>query len=249
VEPIQILLELIERDRSWLAIQPRFEADWGHGCRWALAQMESWVRAVEPDLLPTPVGGDLLDRCRVRLWAAWSYHWHEAARAAPDHRTDGATVAALLRRGIRPGRLGTSLGGDPLRDAIIVEACLVGRPSAHGLLREAYADVFQREARRVGAAPDDLLEEVWDRLDPIDKASRSWLERYCGYSSLRTFLRVVVRHRLLDSLRSRCTRRLAERAFTERWHAGAEATPTAGAELDEFRSQVRRALLSGLFHK
>jgi RNA polymerase sigma factor (sigma-70 family) len=244
VEPIQVLLDLIERDRSWLAIQPRFEVDWGHGCRWALAQMESWVRAAESDLLPTPVEGDLLDRCRVRIWAAWSYHWHEGARAAPDHRVDGAAVAALLHRGIRPGRLGTSLGGDPLRDSIVVEACLLGRPSAHGLLREAYADVFQREARRVGAAPGDLLEEVWDRLDPIDEASRSWLERYCGYSSLRTFLRVVVRHRILDGLRSRCTRRLAERAFTERWYARAEATPTAGAQLDEFRSQVRRALLS-----
>jgi RNA polymerase sigma factor (sigma-70 family) len=245
VEPIQILLDLIERNRSWLAIQPHFEADWGHGCRWALAEMESWVRAVESDLFAAPVEGERLDRCRARVWIAWSYHWHEATLVAPDRRADGASVAALLRRGVRPGRVDSSLGGDPIRDSVLVEACLLGHTAAHEQLRDAYSDVFLREAKRVGAASGDiLLEEVWDRLDPIDEASRGWLERYCGYSSLRTFLRVVVRHRLLDSLRSRCTRRLAERAFTERWYARAEATPTAEAELDEFRSQVRRALLS-----
>jgi RNA polymerase sigma factor (sigma-70 family) len=245
VEPIQILLDLIERNRSWLAVQPRFEANWGHGCRWALAEMESWVRAVESDLFPTPVEGERLDRCRTRIWIAWSYHWHEATLVAPNRRADGASVAALLRRGVRPGRVNSSLGGDPIRDSVLVEACLLGHATAHEQLRDAYADVFLREAQRVGAASGgDLLDEVWDRLDPIDAASRGWLERYCGYSSLRTFLRVVVRHRLLDSLRSRCTRRLAERAFTERWYARVEATPTAGAELDEFRTQVRRALLS-----
>lgn len=245
MEPIQILLELIERNKSWLAIQPRFEADWGRGCQWALAEMEGWVRAVGSDLLPAPVEGNLLNRCRVRIWAAWSYHWHEATLSAPDRRADGASVAALLRKGVRPGRVDSSLGGDPIRDSVFVEACLLGYTAAHEQLREAYADVFLREAQRVGAASGgDLLEEVWDRLDPIDEASRGWLERYCGYSSLRTFLRVVVRHRLHDSLRSRCTRRLAERQFTEKQQARAAIPPTAGAELEEFRAQVRRALLS-----
>jgi RNA polymerase sigma factor (sigma-70 family) len=245
VEPNAILLDLIEQNRSWLAIQPRFEADWGRGCRWALAEMESWIRAVESDLFPSLAEGERLDRCRVRIWLAWSYHWHEATLAAPDHRADGVSVAALLRMGVRPGRVGSSLGGDPIRDSVLVEACLLGYTAAHERLRDAYADVFLREAQRVSAASGgDLLDEVWDRLNPIDEASRAWLRRYRGYSSLRTFLRVVVRHRLLDSLRSRCTRRLAERAFTERWYARAEATPTAGTELDEFRSQVRRSLQS-----
>jgi RNA polymerase sigma factor (sigma-70 family) len=246
VEPIQALLELIERDRPWLAIQPRFEADWERGCRWALAEMQSLVLASAHGLLPSPIGGDLMDRSRVRVWAAWSYHWHEATRTAPDHRVDGATVADMLRRGERPGRVDAQLGGDPIRDAVLVEACLLGLPPAHNLLREAYAAVFLREARRVGVESEarSLEEEVWDRLAPIDEASRRWLERYRGYSSLRTFLRVTVRHRLLDSLRSRCTRQLAERIFSARRQAEEEPSPIAGVELDEFRAQVRQALLS-----
>src|SRR5258708_1120378 len=67
VEPTQILFDLIERDRSWLAIQPRFEADWGQGCRWVLGEMENWVRAAATGLLPVPVEGALLDRCRARV--------------------------------------------------------------------------------------------------------------------------------------------------------------------------------------
>src|SRR5262249_52525341 len=118
VEPTQILFDLIERNRSWLAIQPRFEADWGQGCRWVLGEMQNWVQASARDILPSPVEGDLLDRCRARVWAAWSYHWHQATLAAPDHRADGACVADLLRKGVRPGRLGSSLGGDPIRDSV-----------------------------------------------------------------------------------------------------------------------------------
>ena len=244
MEPTQILFDLIERNRSWLAHQPRFETGWSQGCRWVLGEMENWVRVAGTGLLPAPVEGELLDRCRVRVWAAWSYHWHEAAAASPDCRADGASVADLLRRGVRPGRVTSSLGGDPIRDSVLVEACLLGQAAAHDQLREAYADVFLREVRRVGAASEAglLEEEVWDRLDPIDYASRRWLERYCGYSSLRTFLRVAVRHRLLDSLRSRSTRRLAERAFSERRQARAESPPAAGAELEEFYAHVRRVL-------
>lgn len=244
MEPNQSLFNLIERDRSWLAIQPRFETGWIHGCRWVLGEIENWVRTAGTDLLHAPVDGDLLDRCCARVWAAWSYHWHEAASASSDCRADGASVAALLRKGIRPGKITVPLGGDPIRDSVLVEACLLGQATAHDRLREAYADVFLREVRRVGAASEARLleEEVWDRLDPIDEASRRWLGRYCGYSSLRTFLRVAVRHRLVDSLRRQNTRRLAERMFTERRHTRAESLTTPDAELEEFHAQVKEAL-------
>lgn len=244
MESTQILFDLIEKCRPWLAIQPRFEAGWSQGCRWVLGVVENWVLTSAHDLLPSPVEGKLLDRCRVRVWAAWSYHWHEATRTAPDHRVDGVTVADMLRRGERPGCVDSPLGGDPLRDSVFVEACLLGQAAVRDQLRATYADVFLREVQRVGAVSEarSLEEEVWDRLDPIDEASRRWLERYCGYSSLRTFLRVTVRHRLLDSLRSRSTRRLAERAFSER-RSREELLPITGVELEEFRAQVRRALL------
>lgn len=244
MEPTQILFDLIERNRSWLAHQPRFEMGWSLGCQWVLGEMENWVRVAGTGLLPAPIEGELLDRCRVRVWAAWSYHWHEAAGVSADCRADGAAVADLLHRGVRPGRVTSLLGGDPIRDSVLVEACLLGQAAAHDQLREAYTDVFLREVRRVGVASEleMLEEEVWDRLDPIDQTSRSWLERYRGYSSLRTFLRVAVRHRLLDSLRSRSTRRLAERTFSERRQTRAESLPSAGTQLEEFRDQVREAL-------
>ncbi len=103
--------------------------------------------------------------------------------------------------------------------------------------------MFQQEARRFGTSPESLFEEVWECLDPHE-TSRSWLVRYRGYSSLRTYLRVVVRHRLYDAFRSRSARYIAERVFTEQRYQHAVSAPATVTQLEEFRDQVSHALVS-----
>src|ERR1051325_951878 len=180
MERSRVFFNLIEPQRPWLARQPNFDNGWESGCKWILEEIDSWVDGAVKELLPSPIETCLLDRCRSRVWAAWSYHWREAASVSPNGRMDGECVAALLHKGVRPGTSAT-LGGDPIRDSLLVEGCLKGYADAYERVRETYSEVFRSEKLRQ-ATPfnQDILEEVWDGLNPVDEHSRAWLERYCG---------------------------------------------------------------------
>jgi RNA polymerase sigma factor (sigma-70 family) len=242
----ELLRRNIEAEHIWLGRQALFQPDWERGCSAVARSLDAWVEDYAKQLLGTGIAEEIRERCRVRVWFAWAYHWERAVRRASTGQADGMTVADAARSGIRLGHP-HPMGGDPFRDAVLVEACLAGLNPALDRFFTEYQATFDQETRRVfHREPDnELWEDLFVKLvGPAPGEGK--LAEFKGYSSLRAWLRPVARHFVLDRCRLEQIRRLAERRAAL-LHTP-EATSPDPVELEETvdwcRAQVVRALAS-----
>lgn len=248
MESLDLLNNRLESERAWLSLQPNFQDGWEEGCRWAVQRAAALVDEYALDLLTPPLSPRSLSACHARLWSAWGYHWRQAADALSSGQIDGEVVAQDLRHGVRP-TTGHFIGGDPLRDTVLAEGCLEGDRNALERLHQEYRDVFERESREsLHREPDlDQWHDLIVRLIGADRSDDGprRLDRFLGFSSLRVWLRPVVRHFLWDSFRSEQARRAAELRLTTGGLAG-ERVPVESTEVEDslelFREQVAGAL-------
>ncbi len=242
----ELLRSKVEAERNWLGKQTLFQTDWQLGCSTVARSLDAWVEEYAKQLLGTGIAEAVRERCRVRVWTAWAYHWEQAVRRSSTGRADGRAVADAARTGIRPGHP-HPMGGDPLRDAVLVEACLAGLNPALDRLFTEYQVTFDQETRRAfHREPDsELWQDLFVKLVGPPPAEGK-LMGFKGYSSLRAWLRPVARHFVLDHYRLEQIRRLAERRAAL-LHIP-EVKPPDPMELEETldwcRAQVVRALAS-----
>ena len=77
------LWDLFDRDKAWLARQPRL-SPWDRGRDWLARQIIGWLVEYSTPLCDRPVTVDHADARRYsnRLWDCWSYHWQTATNDA-----------------------------------------------------------------------------------------------------------------------------------------------------------------------
>ena len=216
---LQYLAEALEPAREWLAVQPNFGEGWETGCRWVAQMLDSWLERYGKEMELGELDASLRRRYSLRLWDTWGYHWRVAASESAGGVADGGRVAERLELGIRP-TTSVTMGGNPLRDVVLAEAALDRSEAAVRLLYHEYHGVFSHEARKaIRQVPD---EDQWQDLvtmlvigsaADVRAGYSGRLAGYKGYSSLKSWLRPVARHHVLDSLRRRQTRMLAEQRF------------------------------------
>lgn len=235
------LIKALESAREWLAVQPIFREGWESGCGWVAKTVDSWMERYGDEMKLGELGATFRSSCSLRLWDTWAHHWRVAAGESSSGIADGSDVAEMLQRGIRPTTLGT-MGGNPLRDVVLAEAALARSEAAVQLLYHEYHGIYSHEVRKaIRQEPD---EDQWQDLvttlvigsaADVRAGHSGRLAAYKGHSSLKCWLRPVSRHYVLDSLRRRQTRMLAEQRF-----AAERGSPIEKAQ-DEL-SELREAL-------
>lgn len=176
------------------------------------------------------------EQCTLRLWQVWAYHWSDEYAEA-KRAVDGFKLARQIQVGRRGKR---ALGGDPLSDAVFVQVGPARVDDAWSRLVNDYQDVFEEEGRRVlGRRPDiDQWRDLATRL-LVDRPNRPRIWNYRGHSSLRTWLRPIVRRHLLDAFRARRTTSFADEGVTT-------TSPTDIATVRESADWFRTALHDSL---
>lgn len=258
---------LIEQERSWLALQPEFNAGWKEGCAWLAATIEQCIDNYVAIYAAGTEQAYLAGACRDAVGFAVIYHWRctwELCRQF-EPSVSGSVVLRLLQSGKRPTvcyqteNSAKSMGGNPLRDLVLAIGAIHRTDRAiEGLLTE-YRPVFDTEARRVlgRGTPIADWEELVSRLlfsrgklretrQSAKSVATPLLSRYRGYTSLQNWFRPVVRNFLTDAWRHLTAGRTAERHFAER-HAqrlrSAGSMENLGHEhpLEPLRAPLRRA--------
>ena len=265
------LESLLEPERLWIALQPEFRTGWDKGRAWFEETVE---RCLGDYVQVYATGSDrekLADACRIPLGAALVYHWRSARdsalRLAPssEPKVSGAWVVETVRSGKRPTsryeveNAPRFMGGNPLQDLVLAVGAVSGVDRAIACLYQQYRVVFEGQARQLlgRSTPAAEWEDLVSRL-LLPRSARRRDERrkkkavpplslYRGYSSLRHWLRPVVRNFLTDVGRRLDTRRSAERLFAAERAArptAAESADEAGCEhpVEALRDSLRRAL-------
>jgi RNA polymerase sigma factor (sigma-70 family) len=201
----------LEAQRRWLADQPPFQRDWDRGCAVIAQSLDNWVAEYAKEITGGGIARKVADRSCIRVWSTWAHHWEQAKRRSSTGQADGMAVADMVRAGIRPGTR-HPMGGNPLRDSVLVETCLASlNPALERFFRE-YQGTCDEEFRRVfhRAADSQLWEDLFVKLvGPAPEAGK--LAEFRGYSSLRSWLRTISRNFALDRCRTEQIRRIAER--------------------------------------
>lgn len=243
----QSLMSKLETDRPWLRHQVPFEAGWEQGCSEVAQILDVWTNEYAQELnLKEPMGESIKQACFVRIWSAWAYHWEQAADRSYTKQADGMAVASDVKAGIRTG-YPHSMGGDPLRDTVLVETCLAGLSPALKLFHTEYRTIFEQEIRRTYCREPnvDLWEDLFVKLVGSTRGDGK-LNDFKGYTSLRAWLRPVARNFALDRWRSEQIRHVAERRAALLHKT--EITDTDALELEETivwsRTQVAQAIAS-----
>jgi RNA polymerase sigma factor (sigma-70 family) len=201
----------LDAQRSWLADQPPFQGDWNEGCAVITQTLDNWVAEYAKEITGSGISRKVANRSCMRLWSAWAYHWEQAKRRSSTGHADGLAVAEMVCEGVRPGTR-HPMGGNPLRDAVLVETCLAGLDRALDRFFREYQPPCEEEFRRVfhRAADSQLWEDLFVKLvGPAPEVGK--LMEFRGYSSLRSWLRTISRNFAMDRCRTEQIRRIAER--------------------------------------
>ena len=237
ISDVTPLCQALEDERPWLASQIGFN-DWDAACTAVAEQCDVWATDYVAKRFDHGQLSDVLrEQCAVRLWRVWAHHWSDE-HAKTGRAVDGFEVARQIQAGRRGGR---TLGGDPLSDAVFVQIGPGRADQAWPRLVDDYQGVFEEEGRRVlGRRPDgDQWRDLATRLLGADRPGHPRIWGYRGYSSLRTWLRPVMRRHLLDAFRARREQRLSGEGITT-------IGPTDVAATRESAEWFRDALRSGL---
>ncbi len=245
------LAPLLNEQAEWLGHQAEFDRGWEEGCAWVETKM---AESVEDSLVRLEIGErphELVAACQVPVCAAFLYHWSRASRD-PKQQLSGQQVLEKLERGIRPTTESTRMGGDPLRDLVLVSLIVRGYPCALQRFSREYRSLFNSEAQRtLGHVP--VMAEWEDLCSGLALPRQAGLPEtaplsgYHGFGSLRTWLRPVARHFLTDVWRKLRIRRVAEQHYAEEGrshidHSGELIEPSVVDQLTKLNDLVHVAL-------
>jgi RNA polymerase sigma factor (sigma-70 family) len=213
-------------ERSWLSSQPEFLGVWDAGRDW----VESFLVNCERSYSYLYSGKDMVEACREKLAIALVYHWRNAHSAAilasgcPVASVSGRWVVETAQAGMRPTTLDEVersprlMGGDPFRDVVLAVGSITGSAAAYEVFRDEYGGDFKRQAERfeTSAALLGEWEDLVTQLVTPRPSGPPPLSLFAGYTSLRHWLRPVVRN-FLNDLRRHFR---AQRAAEQRYHEG-----------------------------